>query len=308
MRRFYACLLVAALFAAVSLGCATTRNSAETLSRKVQLAAEGDQGAVKALIETLRGGERAQRDEAYRGLIGAGQSAVPQLIATLDDKDPDMREYAAAALGDIGDQRAVKPLLAILKGAGQRRYIAAWALGKLKAEEAIDPLIASLAEKNDALQKESTRALIGIGGPAVPALIAALDDPRPDVRKFASRALGIIEDKRAEAPLIKRLDDQSEDVAAAAALALGTAGTNSAVGPLVKALKADYILTKVNAEISLGTLEAKQAVEPLTAIMENDPDPYVREWSARALENITGNRYKYKDENGVMVYPYNLYR
>ena len=68
------------------------------------------------------------------------------------------------------------------------------------------------------------------------------------------------------------------------------------------------MLTRVNASISLGQLEAKEAVDPLTEIMEKDHDPYVREWSARALENITGNRYKYKDENGAMVFPYNLYR
>ncbi len=68
------------------------------------------------------------------------------------------------------------------------------------------------------------------------------------------------------------------------------------------------MMTRVNAAISLGTLNAKDAVAPLTEIMDKDEDPYVREWCARALENITDNRYKYKDEHGMMVFPYNLYR
>jgi HEAT repeat protein len=196
----------------------------------------------------------------------------------------------------------------MLKTEPKRRYIAAWALGKLKAEAAVDPLISALAEKNDALQKESTRALIAIGAPAVPALIKALDSSDGDVRAYSARALGIIEDKRAEEPLIRHIKDENTTVAAAAALALGTAGTEASVRPLIAALKAPDMMTRVNATISLGTLNAKDAVEPLTAIMDADEDPYVREWSARALENITGNRYKYKDEHGMTVYPYNLYR
>jgi HEAT repeat protein len=82
---------------------------------------------------------------------------VPELLKFLKDEDPEVREYAAAALGDIGDPRAVSPLLDMLKTEPKRRYIAAWALGKLKAEAAIDPLILALAEKNDALKKESPR-------------------------------------------------------------------------------------------------------------------------------------------------------
>jgi len=41
--------------------------------------------------------------------------------------------------------------------------------------------------------------------------------------------------------------------------------------------------------------------------LEN-PDVDVREWSARALENITGDRVLCRDASGKMILPYNLYR
>ena len=37
-------------------------------------------------------------------------------------------------------------------------------------------------------------------------------------------------------------------------------------------------------------------------------DPTWGEWSARALENITGERVMYRNASGKMTLPYNLYR
>ena len=307
MKRFLAILALSALALSALAGCATVQTSS-VITSEGEKAGEGDEKAIKALISDLRSPDRAVKDKAYQALILAGSPAVPDLIALLKDKDPDMQEYAAGILGNIGDERAAGPLLKMLESPGPRRYIAAWALGKMKNKKAIGPLVKVLGEKNEALQKEATRALIAIGPDSVPALIEALDSPVSDVRKYAVRALGIIADKRAEEPLIRLLSDKDNEVAAAAALALGTAGTERSIKPLVDALGSSYMLTRVNASIALGQLEAKEAVDPLTEIMEKDHDPYVREWSARALENITGNRYKYKDENGAMVFPYNLYR
>ena len=306
MRSLAALVLLAGVIAFG--GCATVSGGATDIPVLQDKASGGDEAAVRALVGLLRSGERAKRDDAYKAIVASGKTAVPVLLEELSDPDPAIREYAAAALGESGDARAVKPLLDMLQNENVHKYIAAWGLGKLKAESAAGPLIGCLAVKNDALQKEATRALIAIGEPAVPSLIAAFDSTDSDTRKFAARALGIIEDKRAEAPLVKRLSDENDDVAAAAALALGTAGTKDCVPALVAALKARHIVTRVNAEISLGTLEAKEAVGPLTDIVDNDDDPYVREWAARALENITGDRHKYKDDHGVMAYPYNLYR
>jgi len=293
--------------AVIFSGCTGIRTVADVEPVMVQ-AETGDEEAVRELIGALRHDDKKVRDKAYSALVSVGQSAVPQLIDTLKDPDPDVREYAAGALGNIGDSRAVAPLMEMLRSADERRYVAAWALGEIKAESSLGLLVKMLSEDNDALQKEATRALIKIGTGSVDALTEALRSPDPDTRKFAARALGVIKDKRAEKPLITALGDGDKDVSAAAALALGTAGTKEAVKPLMDALDHGNFMTRINASISLGQLEATDAVGKLEKIMKEDTDPYVREWSARALENITGNRYRYENENGDMVYPYNLYR
>ena len=64
---------------------------------------------------------------------------------------------------------------------------------------------------------------------------------------------------------------------------------------------------RVECAWSLGILQAKPAESALRKTLEN-PDVNVREWSARALENITGDRVLYRDANGKMILPYNLYR
>jgi HEAT repeat protein len=307
MKRFVLCFLFLGFSVFLFSGCATVKDASDVGAYQ-QRASDGDEAAVKALIGALRDGDKQVRDAAYKALISAGKPAVPMLLETLKDKDPDMQEYAAGALGNIGDERAIAPLVSMLENGGGRRYIAAWALGEMKASGSVDLLIKALGEKNEALQKEATRSLIKIGSPAVPKVIEALKSPGPDVRKYAARALGIIQDKRAEEPLISVLGDGHLDVAAAAALSLGTAGTEKAIKPLTDALSSRDMTIKINASISLGQLEAKGSVDTLTSVMENDDDPYVRQWCARALENITGNRYKYKDEHGAMVFPYNLYR
>jgi HEAT repeat protein len=58
---------------------------------------------------------------------------------------------------------------------------------------------------------------------------------------------------------------------------------------------------------SLGILEAKEAEPELRAMLDH-ADAGVREWSARALENITGERVFYRNAKGELVLPYNLYR
>lgn len=307
MRKVLLFVFVAGVFAALVSGCATIK-TADDVPAVAKKAGAGDAASVDKLVEALRSPDRSVREAAYKGLTDAGEPAVPKLIQALSDPDPDIREYAAGALGNIGDKRAVGPLMDMLKNGTRRHYVAAWALGEIGAVEATDMLVDALGHHNEALQKESARALIKLGEEAVPALIDALDSPVDDRRKFACRALGVIQDTRAAGPLVERLGDPNHDVIAAAALALGTAGTKDSIAPLVGALNSSHMVTRVNASIALGQLDAKEAVAPLEKIMETDEDPYVREWSARALENITGNRYKYKSENGDMVYPYNLYR
>ena len=96
-------------------------------------------------------------------------------------------------------------------------------------------------------------------------------------------------------------------IRAAAARALAKCGTPKSFGPLERWLEAGDTEVKVECAWSLGILQAKPAEAALRRTLEN-PDVDVREWSARALENITGDRVLYRDASGKMILPYNLYR
>ena len=91
-----------------------------------------------------------------------------------------MSKYAARALGRIGDPRSVEPLMAAFKDHGVRRY--------------------------------ATEALVEIGAPAVPGLIAAFKDGDRDVREYAAGALGRVGDPRARKLLRAARSDPDECV------------------------------------------------------------------------------------------------
>jgi len=69
--------------------------------------------------------------------------------------------------------------------------------------------------------EEASRALAEIGGPATNALLLALQDPHPSVRRLAAKALGQIGEIGAVEFLVRLLSDPDRGVRATAAIALG---------------------------------------------------------------------------------------
>ncbi len=93
----------------------------------------------------------------------------------------------------------------------------------------------------------------------------------------------------------------------AAAWALGRIGGDRALGPLLGALSDPQWQVRREAAQALGNLEDEGAVPALTEALA-DPVTVVREWAARSLETITGRQILYRDEEGELIPPYNLYR
>jgi HEAT repeat protein len=106
------------------------------------------------------------------------------------------------------------------------------------------------------------------------ALIAALDDDRPEVRTEAAASLGEIGDAGAVAPLVKRLDDGSPTVRQAAAIALGTLRAADGFAPLVTALHEGPADLRFQAATSLAEIDPVAAYDPLVAALD-DSDPQV---------------------------------
>lgn len=268
-------------------------------------AASGDPKAVRALLPLFA---TEDNERLVRFVATLGGKAVPPLIAALDDPDPRISETAAGLLGELRAKQAVPGLTVFLQSDRPRRYAAAWALGEIKNPGSIPVLVAALRDRNESVVKAATRALINIGKKVTTAVVAALPASSGRERKAMLRVMEDVEDVRAEDAILAVLDTEKEPaIQAAAARALSKCGTPKSYAPLERWLLEGDAAVRVECAWSLGILIAKPAEGALRQTLEH-PDPNVREWSARALENITGERVLYRDAGGKMVLPYNLYR
>ena len=172
-----------------------------------------------------------------------------------------VRAAAADALGHLGDPRAVEPLVATLGDDDMHvREAAAGALGHLGDPRAVDSLAAILCD-TDVLDAAFS-ALVTIGAPCVPALVATLKDDKFSVRTDAAKALGQIGDARAVEPLIATLRDSKEPVREAAAEALDRLGWSPDSGEA----EAAYWVAKARWDKCVGDA----AVGPLIAVLDDE--------------------------------------
>ncbi len=277
----------------------------ENARAAMEEAKSGDPAKIRALLPYFA---TEDNERLVRFVATLDARAVGPLLSALDDPDPGIAETAAGLLGEIRAREAVPKLTAYLTSGRPRRYAAAWALGEIKDPGSIPVLIASLSDANPGVVKASTRALINMGKKAAPAIIAGLPASSGASRKGMLRALEDIEDPRAEDAVLAVLETEKDSaIRAAAARALSKCGTARSFGPLTRWLEKGDPAVQVECAWSLGVLQAKPAEGALRRTLEN-PDVDVREWSARALENITGDRILYRDAAGKMILPYNLYR
>ncbi len=129
-----------------------------------------------------------------------GKKAVPGLIQQLKNPAKDVRFVAAGLLGRLGADaaEAVPHLLEVLRDdeSSSVHNLVTQALGKIgpMAELAVPEIIETLKSDNGGLRREAAKALGLIGSPvAIPALKAAMNDERRDVRKAAAEAIKQIE-------------------------------------------------------------------------------------------------------------------
>lgn len=140
-----------------------------------------------------------------------------------------MEEHALDALRRMGPEEAIEPML---DRAERRDRPAIEILGKIGSDEAVDTIVEYVETDSDPqLQKTTLKALGEIGSEAATQAVAeALAMENDDVRSHAARALGMIGDPRAVAPLTDVLEeDESDTVRASAAWALVQIGTADAL-------------------------------------------------------------------------------
>ncbi len=131
----------------------------------------------------------------------------------------------------------------------------------------------------------AARALAAIGTPeAITALIAALDDPDPDVRACAVVGLAGLRAPEAVDALVARLSDPSAYVARLAADALARIGT-PAVPALIAALEKGDVAARAGAARALWAIRPEEAIPALCAALD-DPSALVAYYAEDALEQM----------------------
>ncbi len=193
----------------------------------------------------------------------------------------------------VADSRRgrVEKLVAGMKRAGdwRRKSRITDALADL-GEPAVDPLVGLLNDPNPETRQEAARALGLIGSVrAIGPLLEKLSDENNDVRFKAIESLGKIGSEDAVAPLIDILDDGTEDTTRSAAFALGRIGSEAAVRPLIGFLESQNWWDRTAAVDALGKIGSEAALEPLLARFE-DEDVRVRRSIVVALLKIGSDR------------------
>jgi len=202
----------------------------------------------------------------------------------------DVRRAVCEALGKLGDPQAV-PALSVWAHAGEdaaRNALQTLGHPALALPQAVAQVVAQGAwgVLIRALPNEKVRkAVVGLGAPAVPALIQALGDRDLYVRCAAVEALGELGDLQAVPALIQALGDRDLYVRRVAAEALGKLGDPQAVPVLIQALGDWNEAVRRAAAEALGKLGDPQAVPVLIQAL-GDRYTDVRRAAAEALGEL----------------------
>jgi HEAT repeat protein len=150
---------------------------------------------------------------------------IEGLVGLLGHHNETVRIGAQAAIEDLRDPRSVDVLVNALRGPS------AATLQEWERREA-----AGTATRWEWVRRESAGNILAeVGDPrAVDLLVAALEDPDPDMRAPAAKVLGKLGDPRALEPLIATLDDPNGEVRSAAVGALDDLDDPRAIQPLAR--------------------------------------------------------------------------
>ena len=175
--------------------------------------------AVPTLNQALHSTSDALREYAGYALSLTGAAAVPTLIDALQATDDSVRASAAFALADMGKaaQEALPALTRAAQDASQsvRRHATEGLglIGQLVSEdmdlsETVQVLTNGLSDSHFAVRDNAARALAKLGTlaePAIPALVAQLEDEDRYVRFHAALALKQIQTPEAQNALFDYL-------------------------------------------------------------------------------------------------------
>ena len=214
---------------------------------------------------------------------------VDEQLGRLHSRRAWRRATAAFTLGDMCSSRAAPDLLVALDDpAREVRMAAARSLGRLGAVEAIEPLVAA-AHAGRVPRDVSALALLDLGPPALPRLVALSRNVEPAIRADAIELIGLLGEAGDEKSLLGHLTDPSAAVRAATATALGRLGAAEARDALVRALGDRVPEVRAAAAGALGRIGGRRAADALVPVARADAFEPARA-AAQALARIDPGR------------------
>ncbi|MCU0694132.1 MAG: HEAT repeat domain-containing protein [Polyangiaceae bacterium] len=249
----------------------------------------GSQEPVPALLGHLDDASPEVREAIVRALgrIGDPRAVVP-LLGKVQDSAPLVRRMTVRVLGDLADDRATSALLLALRdNSDDVRVEAIDSLGRLGSPDATTA-IAPLVEQRDAgrVQEAAVQALGWIGSArAVDALLIALqsDDPTSD-RSSCRAALARI-GSPAIPKLVAAIQQSSSDVVTAgAALVLGELRAIAHANVIVEAMQRGQLPSSFGLR-ALGRMR-HSSVQPHVLERLDDPSAAVRRAAIDAANNL----------------------
>jgi len=178
--------------------------------------------AVPLLARALREEDVELASAAAFGLVYYGERGRGILRESLNTNNPTTRQIVARALASVGDRTGARELA---KGLSpdlpeDQRIFLLQALAKSGDQKALDELLRLLGSDRPLTRLRARTALFGVGGPAVPALLKALDGDNPTLKAEAALLLGAWRITSAREKLVHLTTDPDPQVRTAAQIAL----------------------------------------------------------------------------------------
>jgi HEAT repeat protein len=167
-----------------------------------------DEATIALLAKTLKTSSLAPIRRAVAEALGTlgepAKPAVAELVQAMEDKDSVVRVNAAVALWRIEKHAKALPALVetLEKGQSPGPYEAALALGRLGVGAGAAAALVRAFRHDDAdVRRAAVQSVGRIGRPALPAIKTALADPKEEVRRCATEALGWMDGATSLEPL-----------------------------------------------------------------------------------------------------------
>jgi HEAT repeat protein len=188
------------------------------------------------------------------------------------------------------DSSMVTLLIALNSPEWRVRAEAAHKLGKMGEKTAVEPLATVLINDSEAAVRVAAARALGELTDYTPVehLIAALDDPRDDVKAAVAWSLGEMgEHISASTSLENLLNNENTSVRVAAIRALGEMGERTPLHVLVAALRDPDWEVREMATLALGKRGEPGAKDVLESVLDDESE-FVRKVAMRALVMIEG--------------------